>query len=72
MGQCSKCKKSCSELDLNWITLPSEHHIQISWTGRGRDEVKEQKMELICNECLEKEKSTSSPSCSSSSDDYDD
>ena len=57
MGQCSRCKKSCSELDLNWVDIPNEHSTQIIWTGRGKDPSKEKKMEVVCRACLKKEKS---------------
>jgi hypothetical protein len=42
------------EYDLMWVERPSEYHIAIIWTGRGRDKPKEEKMELVCNDCLKK------------------
>ena len=71
MCQCTRCEKMFEEYDLMWVEPPSQYDIQIIWTGRGQDEPKEEKMELICDKCLEKDQSTSS--CpSSSSNAYDD
>ena len=56
MCACSVCKLEAEEVDLMWVELPSEHDIQIIWTGRGRGPSKEKKMELVCNECCKKSK----------------
>lgn len=61
---CSRCKKQYTEYELTWIEITPEHDIQIIWTGRGRDESKETKMELVCDDCI-KEYSTTSSSLSS-------
>ena len=53
MSVCYKCKKSYPEHFLQWINLPIDKHIQIIWTGRGRDpRQEEEKMELVCDECI--------------------
>ena len=59
MSSCSICKKQYPEYELTWIEVIPEDHMQIIWTGRGRDESKEKKMEVICDNCM-KENTTSS------------
>ena len=54
MSECSRCKKTYSECDLQWVDVPSEDSMQIIWTGRGRDLAKEKKMEVVCKDCLKK------------------
>jgi hypothetical protein len=65
MSVCSRCENSYTEYELTWIKITSKQPIQITWTGRGRDPRKEEeKMELVCDDCLKKE-TTSSSSLSS-------
>ena len=54
MCECSRCKKSFEEYNLTWVKQPSEYSPQIIWTGRGRDPSKEKKMELVCDDCIDK------------------
>jgi len=54
MSECSRCKKSYSECDLQWIEVPSEYQPQIIWTGRGKDKSNEKKMQVVCKECQKK------------------
>jgi len=56
MCECSRCKKLVEESDLTWVEQPSEYSPEIVWTGRGRDLSEEKKMEVICSDCLKKEK----------------
>ena len=56
MCECARCKKPYEECELLWVEQTSEYSLQIIWTGRGHDESKEKKMEVVCRECLEKEK----------------
>ena len=53
MGECAKCKNVFAECDLMWVDQPREPDIQIIWTGRGQDESKKKKIELLCKQCLE-------------------
>jgi hypothetical protein len=64
MCECARCKKEYEEYDLLWVEQPSEDSLQIVWTGRGKDPSKEKKMELVCDNCM-KEDTTSSSSLSS-------
>jgi len=65
MSVCSRCKKPTHECELTWTKITSKQPIQIIWTGRGQDPRKEEeKMELVCDDCLKKE-TTSSSSLSS-------
>ena len=56
MCECARCKKEYQEYDLLWVEQPNEDYLYIIWTGRGQDPSKEKKMEVVCRECLEKEK----------------
>ena len=61
MCECYKCKKPYPEYHLQWVNIPIDKHIQIIWTGRGRDPRQEkEKMELVCDDCLKKETTSSS------------
>ena len=62
MSACSRCKKQYPECELTWIEITPEHDIQIIWTGRGRDESKEKKMEVVCDNCIKEYSTTSSSS----------
>jgi hypothetical protein len=64
MCECTRCRKEYEEYDLLWVEQPSEDSLQIVWTGRGKDPSKEKKMELVCDNCM-KEDTTSSSSLSS-------
>lgn len=59
MCKCARCKNEYEEYDLLWVEQPSEDSLQIIWTGRGQDPSKEKKMELVCDNCM-KENTTSS------------
>ena len=59
MCVCSKCNKPYPEYELTWIEIIPEDHIQILWTGRGRGESTEKKMEVICDNCIEEYSTTS-------------
>jgi len=65
MCECARCDKMFEESDLIWVEVSSECSMQIIWTGRGQDKPKEEKMELICDGCLEKNATTTSSSSSS-------
>lgn len=54
MGECAKCKKTYPEYELTWVEVPPEDHIEIIWTGRGRDESKKKIMEVVCKDCQKK------------------
>ena len=56
MCECARCKKEYEEYDLLWVEQPSEYCSRVIWTGRGKDPYREKNMEVICKECLEKEK----------------
>ena len=53
------------EYNLTWVDPSTEYHMQIIWTGRGRDESKEKKMELVCDDCIKEYSATSLSSLSS-------
>ena len=42
MCECAKCKKSCHEYELTWVTVPDMYYMQVH-----------KSMELLCDECLE-------------------
>ena len=63
MSSCSICNKQYPAYELTWIEVTPEYHPQIIWTGRGRGESKEKKMEVVCDNCI-KEDTTSYSSLS--------
>ena len=60
MSSCSRCKKQYPEYELIWIEIIPEDHIEIIWTGRGFDESKKKKMELVCDDCKKEDTTFSS------------
>tara|TARA_Y100000310_G_scaffold230334_1_gene232742 strand:+ start:74 stop:256 length:183 start_codon:yes stop_codon:yes gene_type:complete len=52
MCECSRCKKTYEEYELQWVEIPNEYSMQIVWTGRGKAPSQEKKMELVCDNCL--------------------
>ena len=55
MCECSRCKKQCQEYELNWVEAPPIYHMQ-----------PRKSMELVCNECIQEEITSSSTSSLSS------
>ena len=66
MCECYKCNKSYPEYHLQWVDITRDKHIQIIWTGRGRDpRQEEKKIELVCDDCIKEYSATSLSSLSS-------
>ena len=60
MNVCSRCKKTFEEYELTWVEIVPECHMQIIWTGRGQDESKQKKMEVVCDDCKKEDTTFSS------------